>query len=93
MILYIIVINITINTLWITSLFEHVLELVLFLTYIYYILYFLHILLVSVSYSSRGFLIFFSLFPYCFLKNVLLISHSLYIHIVVNIVLYLYILL
>ena len=57
--------------------YDNVLGFVSYLTYIYYALYPSHILSVSISYSNRGFLIFSSFLPYCFLKNTFLSSHSL----------------
>ena len=50
---------------------------VLCLTHNYSVLYLSHVLSVSTSWSSGGFLMFSSLSSCCFLKDTLLISHSL----------------
>ena len=72
---------------------RHVLWFVLFVTHIYYTLYSPPVLLVSILYSSRSLLMFSSLLLYCFLKDTLLIPHSLQVYIVVDTVLYIYALL
>ena len=58
--------------------------------YIYYTLYSSHIILVSILYSTGGLLIFFFLASFCFFKNILTVSHSLWVYIVIDIFLYPY---
>ena len=83
-------INIRVNGLYsYKTCLGHMLGFTLFLTHIYYTLYFPHVLLVSTSCSSRGFFMFSLLLPYYFFKDILLIFYSLQVYIVVNTVLYL----